>query len=35
MKIGMSLTSSYFIERDGSELLASLTDQVKMMAGLN
>ena len=27
MKIGMSLTSSYFIERDGSELLASLTDQ--------
>ena len=34
MKIGMSLTSSYSIERDSSELLASLTDQVKLMAGL-
>ena len=34
MKIGMSLTSSYSIERDSSELLASLTDQVKLMADL-
>ena len=34
MKIGMSLTSSYSIERDSSELLSRLTDQVKLMASL-
>ena len=34
MKIGMSLTSSYSIERDSSEILATLTDQVRLMAGL-
>ena len=34
MKTGMSLTSSYSTERDSLELLPSLTDQVRLMAGL-
>ena len=34
MKIGMSLTTSYSIQRDSAELLASLVDQVKLMADL-
>ena len=34
MKIGMSLTSSYSIERASSALLDSLVGQVKLMAGL-
>ena len=34
MKIGMSLTTSYSVQRDSAELVASLTDQVKLMAGL-
>ena len=34
MKIGMSLTTSYALERDSGALLASLTEQVKLMAEL-
>ena len=34
MKIGMSLTTSYSIQRDSAELLASLVGQVKLMADL-
>ena len=34
MKIGMSLTTAYPLQRDSGELLASLTEQVKLMAEL-
>ncbi len=34
MQIGMSLTTSYAIERDPAELMDNLTEQVKMMAEL-
>lgn len=34
MKIGMSLTSSYSIDRDSRELLESLVEQVELMAEL-
>ena len=34
MKIGMSLTTSYSIQRDSGALLASLEEQVKLMAEL-
>ena len=34
MKIGMSLTSSYSIDRDSRELTENLVEQVELMAEL-
>ena len=34
MKIGMSLTTSYSVQRDSRDLVASLVEQVELMAGL-
>ena len=34
MKIGMSLTSSYSINRDSRELLENIVEQVELMAEL-
>ena len=34
MKIGMSLTTSYSVQRDSRELVTSLIEQVELIAGL-